>query len=222
MELKLFVGTIYKRLWLLIILPVITAGLMVFYSSRNYVPIYEARTTLYVVNDGVSRQGSTMQADIETARILVNDYRELIRSKLITGAIINQLNLKDINSDQLSGRITVSAREGTRVIVISAVDENPQTARDIANKTGEAFAQKAVELMRVDNVATIDKASTPTLPINSRSSRNVIIAFLFGIVAAVGIMFFLEYLDDSIKTREDIEKHLGLKVLGIIPVFNIK
>jgi capsular polysaccharide biosynthesis protein len=46
---------------------------------------------------------------------------------------------------------------------------------------------------------------------------NILIAFVAGLMASVGLVFLLEYLDNTVKSSEDIEKLLGIPVLGVIP-----
>jgi len=48
---------------------------------------------------------------------------------------------------------------------------------------------------------------------------NIAIATLLGLMLGIGIVFLAEYLDDTIKTTEDVQKHLGLTVIGTIPKF---
>ena len=89
----------------------------------------------------------------------------------------------------------------------------------IANKVAEVFKQKVVELMDVENVQVIDRAEVPISPVKPKKELNIAIATFIGLMTGLGIIFLIEYLDNTIKTPEDIEKHLGLPVIGTIPVF---
>jgi capsular polysaccharide biosynthesis protein len=157
-----------------------------------------------------------------TGSALVKDYRELVKSKLVTTAVINELSLKDISPSQLAGMISVGLKSDTRVIQISILDTNPERAMDIANKIGEVFKSKVVELMKADNVEIVDKAQKPSVPVSPRPYHNMSMALFIGFIIGIGVAFLLEYLDDTIKTSDDVEKQLGLAVLGTIPVFNLK
>jgi capsular polysaccharide biosynthesis protein len=75
--------------------------------------------------------------------------------------------------------------------------------------------------MKVENVVVVDHAQVPESPIKPRKTMNVAIAFVLGAMAAVGLIFLLEYLDTSIKTPEDVTTHLGLPVLGVIPLIEV-
>ncbi len=72
--------------------------------------------------------------------------------------------------------------------------------------------------MKVENVVVVDHAAAPTSPIKPRKLMNVAVAMVLGFMAAAGLAFLLEYLDTSIKTPDDVTRHVGLPVLGIIPV----
>jgi succinoglycan biosynthesis transport protein ExoP len=62
----------------------------------------------------------------------------------------------------------------------------------------------------------VEPAAVPTASISSRTRSNVLLAATVGLILAVGAAFFLEYLDDTIKSPEDISQTLGLTTLGAI------
>ncbi|RYD07019.1 hypothetical protein N752_00120 [Desulforamulus aquiferis] len=76
---------------------------------------------------------------------------------------------------------------------------------------------KVVEIMKVDNVNVIDLAVTPSNPVKPNKKLNILIAGVVGLMIALGLVFLLEFLDRTIKTSEDVKRHLGLPVLGAIP-----
>lgn len=65
-------------------------------------------------------------------------------------------------------------------------------------------------------VAILDGASPP-FAIGTNLRQKVILGFLVGLLLGLGAVFFLEYLDQTIKTANDVERTLGLPVLGLIP-----
>ena len=72
---------------------------------------------------------------------------------------------------------------------------------------------------QLNNVRIMDYARTPTFPIRPKKKQNAALGLLVGIFLGGGLAFFLEYLDTSIRTIEDIEKYLSWPVLGIVPRF---
>lgn len=80
------------------------------------------------------------------------------------------------------------------------------------------IAQEGVELtLPRSNVEVLDKANPSHSPISPNVHRNIMMSVIAGLVMGVALAFFIEYLDTSIKTVEDVENYLGLPVLGIVP-----
>jgi polysaccharide biosynthesis transport protein len=81
--------------------------------------------------------------------------------------------------------------------------------------------QKELEVTRGDresgNVTTVEEARTPRAPIGPPRLRNVMIALLLSLAVGIGLAFLLDYLDDTLKTAEDVDRHLHLPTLALIP-----
>jgi len=77
---------------------------------------------------------------------------------------------------------------------------------------------KITEAMQTGDVHVIDPAVAPSAPIKPRKLLNFAISLLLALFAGVGMAFLLEYLDDTIKTPQELEAELGLPVLGTIPM----
>jgi capsular exopolysaccharide synthesis family protein len=76
------------------------------------------------------------------------------------------------------------------------------------------FAKASVQL--------IEKADEPNAPVNSRRMRKVGMMLAMGLFAGVGLAFFLENLDDSVKTPEDLRERLRVPLLGFVPEVPIR
>jgi capsular polysaccharide biosynthesis protein len=90
-------------------------------------------------------------------------------------------------------------------------------AAAIADKVGEVFMAEVVKKMKIDNVQVIDPARVPEEASQPKTLLNVAIAAVLGIMVSLGIVFLQEYLDNTIKTPDDVQKYLGLPVLGSVP-----
>ncbi|MEB2309911.1 MAG: P-loop NTPase [Candidatus Brocadiaceae bacterium] len=71
--------------------------------------------------------------------------------------------------------------------------------------------------MERSNIRVVDAAETPTSTAKPRILLNAFLSIVVGLTFGVGLAFFLEYMDKTIRTPEDITKHLGLSALGVIP-----
>ncbi len=66
------------------------------------------------------------------------------------------------------------------------------------------------------NVWTTQKAEIPTVPVKPNKKRNILLAIILGLFGGVGLAFFLEYLDNTVKDPEEVEKRFGVSVLGVV------
>ncbi len=70
----------------------------------------------------------------------------------------------------------------------------------------------------VSNIRIAEKASASRYPIKPKKKLNFILSIIFGLMTGIGISFLWEYLDQSLRTEEDIQKYLDVPVLSIIPI----
>lgn len=68
-----------------------------------------------------------------------------------------------------------------------------------------------------NNIAVIDRADVPIAPYKPNIKLNLLVAIVFGLGLGIGLALLFEYLDDTLKTPSDVEAHLRLAVLGVIP-----
>ena len=70
---------------------------------------------------------------------------------------------------------------------------------------------------RANNVRVVDHAEVPKSPMSSGGRRNWLMAIAIGLLAAVGVAFGLDYMNDTIKTPEDVTRRLKMHFLGLVP-----
>jgi len=219
LELKEYLKLLLKWMWLIITVPLLASILSAYISIFILEPVYEANTTLYVIHKSNGSEFSIAYNDLLIGQQLVKDYKEIVKSRRITTKVIEELELGYLSPSQLAEKISVDSKNETRLIEIRVQDKDPRTAANIANKVAEVFKEEVVEIMKVENINIVDTAQVPVNPIKPRLLMNVAVAFVLGILVAVGLAFVIEYFDDTIKSTEDVEQYLELTVLGTIPEF---
>ncbi|HSQ89122.1 YveK family protein, partial [Romboutsia sp.] len=173
-------------------------------------------TTLIVNTDQDENTKRITDDQYRVTEKLAVMYGEIIKSRIVLEPVIDNLKL-DETFEQLSEQITVSPVKDTQIISISVQDTNPNKARDIANEITKVFPKEAKRITKANGVEVIDKAIVPNSPIKPNKVMNVAIAAVLGIMIGLFVVFLIEYLDNKIKTPQDIEKYLGLPILGVIP-----
>ncbi|MEE8428536.1 MAG: polysaccharide biosynthesis tyrosine autokinase, partial [Gammaproteobacteria bacterium] len=71
--------------------------------------------------------------------------------------------------------------------------------------------------MELNNISIIDRAVIPVAPYKPKLRSNVSVAGLLGLMGGLGLAFLLAYLDNTLRTPEELEKVLGLSSLGMVP-----
>ena len=96
-----------------------------------------------------------------------------------------------------------------------------KTSTTLAEKATETQIAKSIDLGDT-NVSVVSAASIPNNPIKPNKKLNVAIAAVLGLMIFTLLAFILEYLDNTLKTTEDVSRELQLPVLGVIPVATIQ
>lgn len=216
-DLKQVLNMVLRKWWILFICIVVFGGAAYIRTNYYIVPIYSASTTLYV-GKNVDQVG-IQSSDLYLGSNLILDYREMAKSKLVAYEVMEELGITNMSAGSMAGRIGVTQRNETRFIQISVSDTDPKRAMDITNKVAEVFQKIVIEKMQVENVQIIDKAEMPMFPISPNNKRDTMIGIILGLAVGAGIIFLIEFLDNNIKTPEDVQKYVDLPVIGTIPVF---
>jgi capsular exopolysaccharide synthesis family protein len=141
------------------------------------------------------------EAIVNDAVLAVATERQLKENLTAKEAALLQLNRLRIRFDELSRKA-----EQTKVLFNNLLARSQETA---------VSAQNSVNNMRV-----VDPAPLPLMHVKPRASLILILGVMSGVAVGLGLAFFVNYLDDSIKSQDDIESILGLPFLGYVP--NIK
>ncbi len=70
------------------------------------------------------------------------------------------------------------------------------------------------------NVAVVETADVPRVPVAPKKARVVLLSALLGLLLGVGLAFFFEHMDDTVRTPEDMEERVGISVLGFVPAMD--
>jgi capsular polysaccharide biosynthesis protein len=216
-SLKDIAHTLRKRILLIVVIAAIAVAVSGIISYFILTPVYQASTQI-LVNQQSNEQPVLDANQIRTNVEMINTYSVIIKSPTILNRVVEDLNLQQ-STDTLTSKITVNSEQNAQVFNLTVQDEDPAQAVKLANAISETFSKEVPNIMNVDNVKVLSPAvlkENPS-PIKPKPLLNIAIALVVGLMAGVGIAFLLEYLDNTIKTEEDIQNVLQLPVLGVIP-----
>lgn len=217
-SIKDYIGVIAKRKLMIILITVIATVASFGVSKFLIKPTYSATATLIVGN---TKQDQSKEADINELMAydkLVSTYSKVITSRNVLDDAVKKLSFKT-NAGALNAMITVTPEQDTQLIDVAVKSTDKKRAQEVANQVSKTFVSNISNIMKIEqNVHVLDRAELPGAPVSPKVPLNTAIAFFIGLMLSMFIAFLLEYLDDTIKTPEDIEKHLGIAVIGTIPM----
>lgn len=215
-DLREYFSIIKKKWYIMAILCVVCVALSSVYSFFIAKPVYQAETTLIVKTEKAEGTNTVTSDQLKTTQQLAVTYGEIIKSRKVLADVIKNLDLKETSGD-LAGKISVSTVSETQIIKVSVQDTNKANAAKIANEIPKVFTQEAIRVADANAVEVIDKAQVPVNPVSPNKKMNIAIAAVLGVMIGLFVIFLMEFLNTKIKTPQDIEKELGLPLLGVIP-----
>ncbi|WP_419874803.1 YveK family protein [Candidatus Pristimantibacillus sp. PTI5] len=223
MELKQYWLIVKRRLLMIILIITVSCLAIGIYSSYLITPQYEASAKL-IVND--YKDSSALIPSIDVGSInstigLIKTYKEILRTPRMMKKVVKAYPELGVTYGELIGKVSVSSVNETQVMSISVQDDSYEQAAKIANAVAIVFQKSVPELMKVDNVLVLDQADPKEFhgPVAPNPKMNIAVTFMLAMMLGVGLSFLLDYLDDTVKTEEDIENLLGVPVLTSIPNF---
>ena len=188
------------------------------YTVFFKVPLYHGNTTLILVKKDIKNTSGTSmtQNDVVLNQKLVATYSEIIKSRRVLNQVIEQLKLED-TSATLSERVKVSSVSDTEIIKITVSDRDSKKAAEIADTIADVFKEEVMAIYNLENVSMIDKAEVQSNPYNINLIKDFIVYLMAGAIVSITGLFVIYYFDTSIKSSEEIEKRLGVPVIGNVP-----
>lgn len=221
-DLREIILLLKKNLLGLIALTVLFAAAGYLFSAFIVTPQYEASATM-IVN---SREDAATQTNITSDQItsatkLVDTYSVILTSDTVLDKTIDDLNL-DMSYESLLGKVTVESVNSTQVMKISAKDKDPELAQQIVASIVEQAPDIIIQTVKAGSVEVISQPKAGENPVSPRKMMNTAIAGMLGLVLGLGVVFLRSMLNNKFMTDTDINKKLGLTVLGVIPQVNMK
>lgn len=219
LDLREYLLIIRKRLPLIIafvlLCTIVTAVFSIFFVDR----VYQASTKI-IVNQ-TAAQMTTGQIDINQINSnikMIDTYKEIIKTPAIMDKVVEQYPQLGLTSAELARKVKVNSVNNTQVMTLVVEDLSYSQAADIVNAVSTVFQQEISKIFKVENVSILNlavKNDQPT-PVSPNIKMNIAISIIVSLMLAVGVVFLIEYLDDTVKTEADVQQYLGLPTLGQI------
>lgn len=216
-SLKEIFETLKERFQLIVFVTLFAVLITGVFTYFFITPVYQASTQILINQSQDATQPTLDVNQVRTNVELINTYSVIIKTPTILDKVNKELGL-NMTSDELGAKLEVTSEQNSQVVNIVVNDTDPKRAALIANTVAETFKNEIPNIMNVNNVNILSKAKVgeDPSPVKPKPILNMAIGLVVGLMLAVGLAFLLEYLDNTIKTEDDIMKHLEVPVLGVI------
>lgn len=210
------VFTILKNRWKIIL--GITVAITIFVAVMSFFvikPVYEVNTKVFIGKEEAT-DADYNNNDVQMYQRLLKTYSELMKTNDLIVNAINENNL-DVTPAEVIGALEITPRADTQILDISYQSKNNKLAKEVIVAVVDEFIKESKELIPNGMVKVIESAELPQHPISPNKERNIAIACLVGLMMGMGIALFMEFMDDTFKTKEQTEKVMEIPVIGMIP-----
>jgi len=206
-NLKEYLFTIKKRfIWILIITSFTTILGVVHNAYFKSPPLYQSSKTVII------------EADPE----FMNTLLALATDPLILDRISEELDHSK-SPESLSGQISFNTVNSSKVVKVNVNDSNPDMAVEIAEKTVEVFKSEMDNILGFSSIKVVPESSLgDSITEIPQGNNRTVHAFVLGIILSFGLIFLLEYFDNSVKSERDVEESLGVPIIGMVSNINSK
>lgn len=217
-DLKEIAYVLMEKLHYIVMFLLVGAVVLNMYSYFLIKPTYTSTSRLYVVS--ATKDSVVNFSDLSVGTNLTKDYVELLLSYPVLDKVSEKIE-KDydykISSESLQKMISLENPEDTRILNINVTTTDPKVSKTIAN----ALADEAVEYIPdtmgtfKPNIAQVAReAKVKTGPSYLKYTA---IGALLGMLLCMAWFIFKYLSDDTIKTKEDVEKYFGMTPLAVLP-----
>ncbi|HEX2446509.1 MAG TPA: polysaccharide biosynthesis tyrosine autokinase [Vicinamibacterales bacterium] len=144
----------------------------------------------------------------ETAKVV-----ERVRKEFLAAAAEEQ-SLSRSLEEQKTAAVELDRKSATYTVLQRQVESDRKVYEQLLQQEKEL---RVVSNSRANNVQIVDRAEVPGAPYTPNSRRDLFMALIAGLTVALGLVFGIEAVDDSVKTPEDVTRRLRIPLLGIVP-----
>lgn len=214
MELQDYLRILWKRGWIIVLVAFITAA-SAYGFSKLQMPIYKG---IQQIHFKPARADWGLQM---SAKDQLPIYLAQLNSDEVAWKVINRLGL-DLLPSALRARIKVGTDQASFSLTVEALDPDPDIAKDIARTFAEVFKEDQDEWNqrqdKRDRVYAYIRNEPQCTLHRPKTKINTLAGGIFGVLLGGLVVFFLEWLEsDIVRTAEDVERYIGVPVLGTIP-----
>ena len=157
-------------------------------------------------------------ASAEKIRSQLNHQIEGIKTGLEIDYQVSASKVKSVEEEVIALRNSVRGNKSEDMVQYEAAVRELSTQQSLLDILLSRFKQETIDSqVTIRPVVIVNEAEASRSPIRPKMSLNIALAVVVGLVLGLSLAFFIEYLDTSVKSLDDVERYLGASVVGVIP-----
>ncbi|SHH68115.1 polysaccharide biosynthesis tyrosine autokinase [Clostridium grantii] len=215
LDLRDYLHIIKKKIMVIITITFLTTLIGGIYSFYVLKPTYYSSMSV-IIGKTVSVDGN-ISMDINDVTMYVKaleTYIQIAKSEDVAEGARGILGDR-YSSGQLMGMLSVGAQSNTQIMNITVQAGNEEEAKEIVLAITQSFKENAEKLIPNGNIKIFQNPRSFQDSVNK--IKIILYSFILGLLISITLVFLLDFLDNTIKTKEEVEKFIGLPVIGLIP-----
>lgn len=218
-DLQRVFGAIWDRLWIIIVTAIVTAVAVFAGTFYLITPQYESSAMFYVNNNSLSvgdTSFSISQGDITASKDLVESYIVILKSRTTLNDVIDYTGVNRTYTE-LKNMITAASVNSTEIFEVVVTSPDPVEAENIADAIAYILPKRISSIVEGTSAKIVDTAVLASSPSSPSYTKNTILGFMLGLIAAAGIVVLREIFDITIRTEEDVAQACKHPILAAVP-----
>ncbi len=216
-DLKHVFDALRKRVWLIIIISLLTAGIGFSIASFAVAPQYQSEIMLYVNNRDVAT-GSVIfsSSQLAAAQSLVKTYVVILKDQSTLEQVIREAELP-YTYKQLSGMIQAGAVNDTEIMRVRVTAGDPYEAAEIANTIARVLPERISSVIKQASMVPVGEALPQLNQVSPSATNYTIIGFMAGLVLVAGTLAVLAVLDNTVHDEDYVVTTYHYPLLAVVP-----
>ncbi len=178
-------------------------------------PKYQASINM-IVNTRQEGTATFTSDNFNTAKNLISTYAVIIKGNTVLNEVIDELDL-DMTYEQLYKMVAVDSVDSTQIMKVTVTDTDAERAGEIVQTIADIVPDVLVEKVEAGSCKTVSDVVINPNKVFPQTKKYVALAGVLGAVVVCAILVLKHLLHDTVVDDDDVQKKLGLPVLGLIP-----
>ena len=163
-----------------------------------------------------------LKAELDSAReLLRNETENLVKAAYseYQASLKKEKSLQEVFDHQKEEAFRLNSNAILYNSLKIEIENKKNLLESLLKRQSETGVSARLRGLRTSNIRIVDRADIPISPSSPKKLRNILLALFLGLFGGVGLALLMEYLDNSVKSVEDVERYSGLPTLGVVPPF---